>query len=54
MIRRYGADAASEAGERSDLLTANGDVEESEIWQRIPMAIEKLQAEKPAPGEMVQ
>jgi hypothetical protein len=54
MIRRYGDDAAFEAGERSDLLTANGEIDESETWQRILAAIKKLQAEKPAPGEMVQ
>jgi hypothetical protein len=54
MIRRYGPDAALEAGERSDLLTASGEIDGSEIWQRILVAIEKLQAEKPAPGEMIQ
>jgi hypothetical protein len=54
MIRRYGTDAEFEAGERSDLLTANGAIDESEVWQRILTAIKKWQAEKPAPGEMIQ
>jgi hypothetical protein len=54
MIRRYGPNAALEAGERSDLLTASGEIGESEIWQRILVAIKKLQAEKPGPGEMIQ
>jgi hypothetical protein len=54
MIRRYGTDAALQAGERSDVLTANGEIDESEIWQRILAAIKKLQAETPAPGELIQ
>jgi hypothetical protein len=54
MIERYGPNAALEAGDRSDEATARGDIEESEVWQRILAAIERLQAEKPGPGEKVQ
>jgi hypothetical protein len=54
MIGRYGFDAPLEAGERSDMLTENGMIDESETWQRILRAIVRLLAEKPAPGEAVQ
>jgi hypothetical protein len=35
-------------------LRKNGDPEGSRDWQRIMRVIEKLQAERPAPGEVVQ
>jgi hypothetical protein len=54
MIGRYGFDAPLVAGDRSDALTKNGKIDESETWQRILRAIVRLQAEKPAPGEKVQ
>ena len=54
MIERYGANAALEAGDRSDEATARGDMEESEVWQRILAAIGCLQSERPGPGETVQ
>jgi hypothetical protein len=47
LIESYGVDAALVAGDRADELTARGKVPQSEIWQRILAAIEKLQAEKP-------
>jgi hypothetical protein len=50
MIARYGSDAALVAGERSDALTKDGRIDESETWQRILAAILCLQAEKPGPG----
>jgi hypothetical protein len=54
MIKRYGFDAPLAAGERSDALTERGLIDESETWQRILVAIVRLLAEKPAPGEVVQ
>jgi hypothetical protein len=39
MIARYGSDAALVAGERSDALTKDGRIDESETWQRILAAI---------------
>jgi hypothetical protein len=50
MIARYGSNAALVAGERSDVLTRDGKIDKSEIWQRILAAILCLQAEKPRPG----
>jgi hypothetical protein len=47
LIESYGADAALVAGDRADELTACGKIPQSEIWQRIVEAIEKVQAEKP-------
>jgi hypothetical protein len=43
-----------EAARRSDLDLASGDRKGSATWKRIMVAIEKLQAEKPEPGETVQ
>jgi hypothetical protein len=54
MIGRYGFDAPLVAGDRSDTLTKDGKIDESETWQRILRAIVRLQAEKPGPGERVQ
>jgi hypothetical protein len=53
MIGRYGFDAPLVAGDRSDALTKNGMIDESETWQRILLATLRLLAEKPAPGESV-
>jgi hypothetical protein len=54
MIQRYGSNAGIEAAERADEHLEKGQFELSATWQRIMAAIEKLQAEKPAPGETVQ
>jgi hypothetical protein len=54
MTRRYGSNAAREAEERAIDALERGDPDGSTSWQRILTAIEKLQAEKPAPGETVQ
>jgi hypothetical protein len=51
MIERYGHNAALEAGNRSDDLTARGEREQSDVWQRVMTAIWRLQSERPAPGE---
>jgi hypothetical protein len=54
MIARYGRDAIVEAGDRADQCLKDGDVDGSDDWQRIMIAVSQLQAEKPAPGETVQ
>jgi hypothetical protein len=54
MIQRYGSNAGIEAAERADEHLESGNLDLSAIWQRIVTAIEKLQAEKPGPGETVQ
>jgi hypothetical protein len=54
MIGRYGFDAPLAAGDRSDALTENGMIDESETWQRILHTIVRLLAEKPASGEAAQ
>jgi hypothetical protein len=54
MIQRYGSDAAKEAAQRANDELARGDVASGATWQRILAAIEKLQAEKPEPGEQMQ
>jgi hypothetical protein len=54
MIQRYGSNVGIEAAERADEHLENGHPELSATWQRIMTAIEKLQAEKPEPGETVQ
>jgi hypothetical protein len=54
MIQRYRSNAGIEAAERADDALEKGDTEGSAAWQRIMTAVEKLQAEKPAPGETVQ
>jgi hypothetical protein len=54
MIQRYGSNAGIEAAERADEHLEKGNLDVSATWQRIMTAIEKLQAEKPEPGETVQ
>jgi hypothetical protein len=54
MIRVYGDDAAAEAGRRADADLAKGDVVSCATWKRILAAIERVQADTPAPGEKVQ
>jgi hypothetical protein len=54
MIQRYGSNAGIEAAERADEHLEKGHPELSATWLRIMTAIEKLQAEKPEPGETVQ
>ena len=54
MILRYGSNAGIEAAERADDALEHGDMEGCALWKRILAAVEKLQAEKPPPGETVQ
>ena len=42
-MKRYGTDAALEAGMRADALLAEGDVEGVATWRAIIRAIEELQ-----------
>jgi hypothetical protein len=50
-IWRYDGDAAMEAAQRAEGALKDGDPEGSAIWQRVLAAIEKLQANKPAPEQ---
>jgi hypothetical protein len=52
-IRRHGRNAGMETAARADEHLEHGDAEGSALWKRILAAIEKLQAEKPEPGEKV-
>jgi hypothetical protein len=54
MIQRYGTNAGIEVAARADDQSAKGHTEIASTWRRILVAIEKLQAEKPEPGETVQ
>jgi hypothetical protein len=53
MVRRYGADAAMEAAQRSDQMLAEGDAEGAAVWRRVMAAIEELGREAPREGEGV-
>ena len=50
-MKRYGADAAIQAGIRADELLAEGDVEGAATWQAIIRATEELQRAAPREGE---
>lgn len=51
MIRRFGADAATQAAMRADELAIEGDTVGCATWRRIMTAIEELQRERPKDGE---
>jgi len=53
MMRRYGADAATEAAQRSDKLMADGDADGAAVWRRVMAAIEELGRQAPREGEGV-
>jgi hypothetical protein len=53
MIRRYGADASTQAATRADQLLEAGDLDGMLVWWAIIRAIERLQDETPAPDEEV-
>ena len=53
MIRRYGDDAALEAGRRGDSLLDTGDIEGYGTWLQIVRAIGQLQKTSPTDGDMV-
>lgn len=46
MVKRYGADAATQAAMRADGLLAEGDADGCAVWKRIMTAIEQLQADR--------
>jgi hypothetical protein len=54
MILRHGSNAVTEAAKRADEFFERGDLKGGAAWLCILMAIEQLQAEKPAPGEKMQ
>jgi hypothetical protein len=54
MILRHGSNAMIETAKRADELLESGDLKGCAAWLCILMAIEQLQAEKPAPGEKAQ
>jgi hypothetical protein len=54
MIERYGPRAATRALLRATDLYDQGDRDAAEIWMQVRARIERLQAEKPAPGDTVQ
>lgn len=47
LIRRYGDDAALEAGRRAAAQFEEGHLEEQRVWQRIVEAIDSLQKVRP-------
>jgi len=53
MVKRYGGDAAIQAGVRADELLAEGDVDGAAAWRAMIRAIEELQRATPREGEPV-
>ena len=51
MIKRYGADAASEAAMRADEMLDDGDIDGCAVWRRIMLAVEGLSGMEPG-GEV--
>jgi hypothetical protein len=54
MILHHGDNAASRAARRAIELRAAGETDAAEVWLRVKAAIERLEAESPAPKEKVQ
>jgi hypothetical protein len=54
MILQHGDGAASRAARRAIELRASGEPIAADTCVRVKTAIEKLQAEKPEPGETIQ
>ena len=52
-VKRYGADAALQAGMRADELLADGDGEGVATLRAIIRAVEELERTAPHPGEAV-
>ena len=50
LVKRFGADAAFEAGRRADELLAEGDMEGQREWKLILLAIQELQRAKQNPN----
>jgi hypothetical protein len=53
MVKRYREDAMIEASARADRALEDGDMGAAATWHRILDAIERLQAQKAAEGEVV-
>ena len=53
LLKRYGNDAAIEAGRKADELFEAGDHEGCAIWKCILQAVNELTRTKPAEGERV-
>ena len=53
LVKRYGTDAALQAGMRADRLLAAGDVDGAATWRAILRAIEELQRATPREVEAV-
>jgi hypothetical protein len=54
MVRRYGSNARVEAVTRMIAAYEDANHEALLIWDRVIKAIDRLQADEPAPGERVQ
>jgi hypothetical protein len=54
MVRRYGGNARVESAVRVVALNQDGDLQGSAAWHRVMVAIERLQASRPSPGETIQ
>ena len=50
MVKRYGEDAAIQAGIRADELLAEGELDGGATWRAIIRAIEELQRATPREG----
>jgi len=53
LVKRYGAQAAIQAAQRADALSADGDGDGYAIWKRILEALGELTRTRPADGELV-
>ena len=53
MVKRYAEDAMLKAAIRAYELLEAGDIEGCRVWRQIITAIERLQAQLPAPGQAV-
>jgi hypothetical protein len=52
-LKRYGADAATQAAQRANELSTEGDSDGYAIWKRILEAVGEISRTKPAKGERV-
>jgi len=52
LVKQHGEDAAIIATQRADALLAEGDVEGERVFKRVVKAINELQRERPAEGEL--
>jgi hypothetical protein len=54
MVRRYGGYARVEAATRAITAYEDGELQTMLVWNHVLEAIDRLQADEPAPGEHVQ